>query len=117
MAHGNRLGRLSRRHVIAGGILLVGWSAALAVYVAAAPAPQDDEISDEIYDMQHSKKYLRQIESIGGKAAVFTSELNEWLSQLWHGRPLAYTMAFLTAVVALAYYVLQGSGGDRGRPP
>ena len=47
-------------------ILLVGWTTAIALYVSAPPVIENDEV----YEMEHSKKYLRDIERIGGKATV-----------------------------------------------
>jgi hypothetical protein len=96
-----------RRRYVAGGILAVGWTAALAIYVSA-PAAVDDP---EIYDMEHSKTYVRQMEVIGGRAAMFATQFDDWFAGLWQGRPLAYTIAFLTLVVALLYFAWD-RGGD-----
>ena len=95
--------RVTRGRLVVACILALGWSIAAGVYLTAAPAVEDDEV----YEMEHSKKSLRDIERIGGKAAVFTSELNERVAGLWRGRTLAYTIAGLTAVVALAYVLLR----------
>ena len=93
---------LTRCSLVASSILAVGWSAALGVYVSTRPALENDEA----LDVQHSKAYLRDLERIGGWAAAFTRELNEWVAGLWHGRSLAYTIGCLTAVVACAYVLL-----------
>ncbi len=90
-----------RRRVVTGSILAVGWIAAVVVYATASPVADDPDV----YDIEHSKRYLRQLEMIGGKAAVFTSELNEWVASLWHGRALAYTIAVLTIAVAIGYWL------------
>ena len=95
--------RVARGRLVVACILALGWSIAAGVYLSAAPAVEDDEV----YAMEHSKKSQRDIERIGGKAAVFTSELNERIASLWHGQTLAYTIAGLTAVVALAYVLLR----------
>lgn len=104
------LSHSARALLVASGILVVGWSAALWVYLTSAPVVEDYDV----YDWEHSKKYLRQVEVIGGKAAVCVSQLNDWLAGLWQGQSLAYTMAVLTAVVALLSYFAQRS---RQPPP
>jgi len=87
-------------------ILLVGWTTAIALYVSAPPVIENDEV----YEMEHSKKYLRDIERIGGKATVFTSELNAWVESRWEGKTRAYTVAWLAAIVAGAYVLGSRAG-------
>ncbi len=89
-----------RPRTIAAVILTIGWAIALIVYVSAAPAVDDPDV----YDIEHSKAYVRQTEVIGGKAAVLGNDLREWFASLWHGQRLAYTIAVLTALVALGAY-------------
>jgi len=90
-----------RALVISASILTVGLTAALAIYVAAARAPDDS--SDELTD---SKQYLRQMELYGGKANVLAAELQHWFASLWHGRRLALTVACGTVLVAGAYWLV-----------
>ena len=71
-----------RDRAVAAGILLAGLVLALVVYIVTPPA----EENDDVYDMEHSKMYLRQVEVIGGKSAVFTSELNESIESLFEGK-------------------------------
>ncbi len=84
-------------------ILLVGWTAAALLYVTA---PSPPEGGDEVYELEHSKKYLREVERIGGKAGVLTNDLSDWLASLWEGRMRACTTAVVTALVAGAYVLL-----------
>ncbi len=86
-----------RRRVIAIAIALLGFGSALAIFLTAPP----DEPPG--WDPMQSKQYLRQLEIIGGKSAVFGAELQEWFSSLWHGENLAFTVAFLTLVVVSVY--------------
>lgn len=88
-----------RTWATAAGILAVGWSVAVVVYLTAAPVVEDDLVDD----WEHSKKYLMQLERLGGKAAVLGSEMNQWFAGLWQGRNLAYTIAFAAAAAAAAY--------------
>lgn len=108
---------VTRRSLVVAAILVAGWTLAAALYVTTPPAAEDPEI----YEMEHSKKALRDLERIGGKAAVFTSELNDWVASRWEGKARAYTVAWLTVLVAGGYVLLQRAGRDedgdaRGRP-
>ncbi len=93
----------TRTRVVVAGILLAGWAIAAAVYVSAPPPEPEN---DDVYDMEHSKKYQLQLEKIGGKAAVLGTEIDAWLAGLWEGRARAYTIAGLTVAVAGAYALL-----------
>lgn len=86
-----------RRRVIAITIALLGFGSALVIFLTAPP----DEPAE--WDPMQSKLYLRQLEIIGGKSAVFGAELQQWFSSLWHGENLAFTVAFLTLVVLSVY--------------
>ncbi len=88
------------RHVVeVVALLAIGWSIAGAVYLFASPyAPNED-----IETMRESKKYAREIERIGGKAAALTSDLNEWLGSLLQGERLSWMIGGFTAVTALVY--------------
>jgi hypothetical protein len=103
-----------RRKAIAAGILCLGLVAALGLYATATPPGDDAEES------LHSKQYLRQMELYGGKANVLANEAREWLDSLWHGRRLAFTVAFLSIVSAeLTLVVLTPLDDDdtAGTPP
>ncbi len=108
--------RAPRRRLVVAGILAVGWGAAAAIYVAA---PAVDENPD-VYDLEHSREYERQVEVLGGKATLLATELDRWLASFWQGRSLAYTVAFLAAAVALGYWLwdrYRGAGGGGIDPP
>lgn len=86
-----------RRRVIAIAIALLGFGSAVAIFLTAPP----DE--PPAWDPMQSKQYLRQLEIIGGKSAVFGAELQQWFSSLWHGENLGFTVAFLTLLVLAVY--------------
>lgn len=95
-------------------ILALGWTIAVAVYVTATPVVNDDLVDD----WEHSRRYMLDLERIGGRAAVFGTEVNQWVAGLWQGRSLAYTIAFVTAAVALAYFLAARSRARyRGKHP
>lgn len=89
------------------GILAVGWAAALGIYATAEPVEENPDIAD----LEQTKGYQRQLEVIGGKAAVVGARLADGWDGLWHGQRLAYTVGVLTALAAGAYALW-----DRGRP-
>jgi hypothetical protein len=43
------------------------------------------------------------MEMFAGKANLLGQQFNDWFHTLWHGKPLAFTIAVLTIVVALLY--------------
>ncbi|HTN51263.1 MAG TPA: hypothetical protein VML50_02575 [Anaeromyxobacter sp.] len=99
---------LTRARAVTAGILAVGWSVAVAVYLAAAPAAQNDLVDE----WEGSRRYQREVEVIGGKAVLFASEADRWLASLWQGRNLAYTIAVLAALAALGHHLLAGRSRD-----
>jgi len=103
----------SSRRTIAAGVLAAGLVIACVLYAGAPPPSADGEEWPA-----NEKPYLRQMELYGGKANILASELREWFAGLWHGRPLAYTVAILSALSAgLTLFVLdpaRGSAGERG---
>lgn len=91
-----------RRPLVVIAVLGIGWTVAAGVYFAASPPVEDDEE----YEMRHSKRTRRELERIGGKAALLASEANDWIEGLWHGRTLAATIAVGTALAAGAYWLV-----------
>lgn len=86
-----------RRRVVAIAIALLGFGSALVIFLTAPPEEPPG------WDPMQSKQYLRQLEIIGGKSAVFGAELQQWFSSLWHGEQLGFTVAFLTLLVLSVY--------------
>ena len=85
----------TRRNTIAAGLLVAGILASCVIYARATleAADADERPND-------SKQYLRQMEVFGGTANVLASEFREWFAGLWTGRRLAFTVAFLSILVA-----------------
>ncbi len=75
-------------------VLALGLAAAALIYAFAGPDAADVLGDTRLNDYN--------IERIGGKAAVYAARFNRWLGGLWHGRPLAATVAVLALAVALA---------------
>jgi hypothetical protein len=81
-------------------ILVVGLVIAAAIYATSA----DDGSAAVSQELMNTKRYEYQLERIGGKAAVFAVEFNQWFESLWHGKHLASTVAILSIVVALGCF-------------
>lgn len=119
--------RRTRLRAASGLILLAGLAAAAVLYGAAGDEPGDVlgyQETDGGYAPvrpEDSKKYLRQMEAVGGKANVLAWELRQWFEGLWRGRSLACTVGVLAAVLALGVYLAAdrppGSGRDSRDDP
>ncbi len=90
---------LARRTFVARGIVLAGLAAALLIFLTAAPATENPLG----YRPEDTKRYLREMEIYGGRANVLASEFRQWFEGLWHGRALAFTVAGLSLLFALAF--------------
>ncbi len=80
-------------------ILLLGFVAAVVIYLTAQP-PADNPLG---YDPMDTKKYVHDLEVYGGKANVIAAQFRDWFDSLWHGRQLAYTVAVLAVLAAGVY--------------
>jgi hypothetical protein len=93
-------------------ILLAGLISATWIYQTADNNPKNvlgyDEGNGSVYPIrpEDSKKYLRDLELYGGKANVLVTEFRLWFVGLWHGKSLAFTLAFITILISLAFYCL-----------
>jgi hypothetical protein len=82
-------------------VLVLGLSAAVAIYVLA---PEPDE-SMAIYEMTISKQYNRQLLRFGGKASVLFDEMQTWFAARWQGKALGVTVGWIAVAVALGLYL------------
>ena len=80
----------------------LGLCLAIFVYATATLTPPNPLG----YDLFDSKKYLRDLEMYGGKINILAVELRQWLASLWHGKPLAYTIAVLTLLLSSLVWLL-----------
>ncbi len=97
-------------NLISAIILLVGLGSAIYIYQTA-----EDYLSGVLgYEIiggssypimaHNSKMYRHDLELYGGKAAVFADEFSRWVVGLWHGKSLAYTVAFITLVISFGFF-------------
>lgn len=99
-----RLPELKPRYDVIGAIILVaGLVGSLCIFLAADDVvdPAENMLGS---DLDESRKYLRFLENYGGKANVLAHEMFLWFAGLWHGRNLAFTLAFLTTIVAFWFF-------------
>ena len=80
-------------------ILVLGFAAAVVIYLTAQPPPENPLG----YDPLDTKKYLHDLEVYGGKANVIAAQFREWFDGLWHGKQLAFTVAVMTVIAAGAF--------------
>jgi len=96
-------------------VLLLGLGCAVSVYLSAPddPAGNAGYITEggEVYSVrpEDSRSYLRSLEYIGGKSAVFMMEFRERIAGFWN----AGTLAVLVVVAAAGAAVLLLRAADR----
>ncbi|MBF0558367.1 MAG: hypothetical protein HQL08_06265 [Nitrospirae bacterium] len=88
----------SRLLLIGTMILLAGLGSALLIYISSGNG------EDLSLGFEESKMYRHDLELYGGKANVLADEFTRWYSGLWHGKPLAYTVACGSAAVSLGFF-------------
>ena len=77
-------------------ILVLGFAAAVVIYLTAQPPPGNPLG----YDPMDTKAYLHDLEVYGGKANVLAAQFRDWFDSLWHGKQLAFTVGVLTVIAA-----------------
>jgi len=80
-------------------LLLVGFGSALVIALTAVPPDEDALLNDP----RGNKKYMREMQMIGGKANVLAADFREWFAGLWQGPALGRTVAVLTVGVILGF--------------
>jgi hypothetical protein len=101
-----------RLYVVALAVLGLGMGAALLIYSNADDAPVDAIGYIVVDGMKYpiaagdSKRYQRDLEMFGGKASVLFDEFTRWFARIWQGKTLGLTLAALSAIVALALFIL-----------
>ena len=98
-------------------ILAAGLCTALLIHLFAKDVPDDSlgyvVVNGIAYPLstQDSKKYRRQVQRFGGKAALAFDNFNRWFAQLWQGKVLAKTVAWISILLSLAIYLFANSLG------
>jgi hypothetical protein len=93
---------LQIRLYLASVVILVAGLTGAAVVYATAPAEDSAEL---VYSINNDPRYIAELQRIGGTAEVAMAAFHQWFNGLWHGKPLAYTVAVLcTALAALCFW-------------
>ena len=88
-------------------VLLVGLGSAALIYLTAEDAPESavryGVINGVAYPVSPatSRTYVRELRRFGGKAAVLFDEFNRWFAELWEGKSLAVTIAWISLFISL----------------
>jgi hypothetical protein len=97
-------------NLISAIILLVGLGSAVLIYQTAETdlsSVLGYEIAGEsVYPImpENSKMYKHDLELYGGKAAVLADEFRRWFVGLWHGKSLAFTVAFISIFISFVIF-------------
>jgi hypothetical protein len=97
-------------NLIGAMVMLVGLGSAIFIYWTAGQNSSNilgyEADGGSVYPImpEDSKKYLRDLELYGGKAAVLTEEFKGWFAGLWHGRSLAWVVAGTAILVSFCFF-------------
>ena len=96
-------------------ILVAGLCGAMLIYLLAEDIPDGSLgyviVNGTVYPLatRDSKKYQRELQRFGGKAAVLFDDFNHWFAELWQGKTLAKTIAWISVLVSLGIYLFANS--------
>jgi hypothetical protein len=102
-------------------ILVAGLCSAMLIYLLAEDVPDDSlgyvVANGTVYPLStsDSKKYRREIQRFGGKAALVFDDFNRWFVELWQGKTLAKTVAWISILLSLGIYLFANSLGPDAR--
>ncbi len=93
-------------YFVSGIILLLGLCSAVLIYASSGDSSGSvlgyEDAGGSAYPVSpdDSKQYLRGLELYGGTANVLADELRRWFDGLWHGKTLAFTVAWITVFLS-----------------
>ena len=93
-------------------ILLVGLGSAVLIYRTAENDSNSvlgyEIVGGQAYPIrpEDSKMYRHDLELYGGKAAVLSDEFSRWFAGLWHGKSLAFTVAYITLFISFVVFYI-----------
>jgi hypothetical protein len=102
-------------------ILVAGLCGAMLIYLLAEDIPDDSLgyviVNGTVYPLatRDSKKYRREVERFGGKAALVFDDFNRWFTERWQGKALGKTVAWISILVSLGIYLFANSLGPDAR--
>jgi len=102
----------TRLYLITAIILLVGLGSSLLIYLAAENDPDNvvgyEAVGGYVYPVmpEDSKRYIHDLELYGGKTNVLVNDFMRWFAGLWHGKPLAVTIACITLFISFCFFYI-----------
>ena len=102
----------TRLYLISAIVLLVGLSSSSWIYLANRDNPETvlgyEIVGGNAYlvNPENSKKYVHDLELMGGKSAVLADEFSRWFIGLWHGKSLAFTVAFIAIFISFGFFII-----------
>jgi len=92
-------------------ILVAGLCAGTLIYQLAEEVPDASlgytVVNGTLYPLStsDSKKYRRDLQRLGGKAALVFDDFYVWMTQLWEGKRLGITIGWISVLVSLGVYL------------
>jgi hypothetical protein len=83
-------------------MLSIGLGSALVIYLTAG-SPDESAL---VTEFEESKRFMHDLELYGGKANVIANKFMHWFEGLWQGQTLAFTVACLSVVISIGYFLL-----------
>lgn len=93
-------------------VLILGLGSAIFIYLTAG----DDAgtilgyeiIGGSVYPVspEDSKVYRRDLEHVGGKAAIVVDDFSRWFGGLWQGKSLAFTIAVISIFISFVIFFI-----------
>jgi hypothetical protein len=102
-------------------ILVAGLLGAMLIYLVAEDVPDDSlgytMVNGTVYPLatQDSKKYRREVERFGGKTALLFDDFLHWFAQLWRGKTLGKTVAWISILASLGIFLFANALGPDAR--
>ncbi len=96
-------------------VLVAGLCSAMLIYLLAEDVPDDSLgyaiVNGTVYPLatRDSKAYRREVQRFGGKTALLFDDFNRWFADLWQGKNLAKTVAWISVLMSLGIYLFANS--------
>ena len=92
-------------------ILVAGLCGAMLIYLLAEEVADDSlgyvVVNGTVYPLatRDSKTYRREVQRFGGKAALLFDDFSRGFGELWRGKALAATVAWISILISLGLYL------------
>jgi hypothetical protein len=103
---------VKKLYLVALCVLVIGLASAGVIYLTVEePTPSAASyviVDGKAYPIAPgaSRTYVRELQRFGGKTAVLFDELNRWFADLWQGKALAVTLAWISVFSSAGLFLL-----------